>query len=837
MQQHFASDPRIAASLLLLQERIPKAAPPKALDELGSWRLTSVEPGAPVRSFSDPDTPTPELQLLSNGSYHVMVTQAGGGYSRWKDLAVTRWHEDPTCDAMGSFCYVRDIDSGEFWTTSWQPTRHAASRHQAVLSEGKAEFRCSHDGIQTHLEISVSPEDQVELRRLHIRNTGRSARRIELTSYAEVVLAPAAADAQHPAFSKLFVHSEILADAAALLCQRRPRGPADASPWLFHLVAPHRPRGVSLLDTVSYESDRAGFIGRGGSLAAPAALRAIAPLAGSAGPVLDPVAAGRCTLRIEPDRTAVVDFVTGVGDDRAGCVTLIEKYRDRQLAERVFELAWTHGQVLLRQLNAHDREAQLFARMAGAILYHQRGLRADPALMAQNRRSQSGLWGYAISGDLPIVLVQIAEAANLDLVRQLVVAHAWWRMKGLAVDLVIWNEERDTYRQRLHEQILGLIAAGIEAHVVDRPGGIFVRHADQIPHEDRVLLMSVARIVLSDRSGSLGEQLERRPLQERRRSARGAPRGSFERRSAPFVARRTPRIDEPVDAVPVPQPPLRHFNGLGGFNADATEYVIAPADGQPTPAPWVNVVANPQLGSVISETGLGYTWFENAHEYRLTPWHNDPVTDPSGEMIYLRDEDSGQFWGVTPTPAPGGAGAPGRVRHGFGYTVFEQSAHGMRSSLQVYVALDSPVKFMRLRLHNDSGRARRLSATAMSNGCWATCARRPRRTSLPSARPKVAPCSHATPSTGTSPSGWPSSMSTPAIRRWPASPAIDRNSSAGIAACTSRARCFASACPAATARRSIPARRGRCLWNSARGSRSSSCFVWVRPAGARMPSC
>jgi len=709
MQQHFASDPRIRASLLLLQERVPKESPPKAPDEHASWRLLSSEPGTPVRSFSEPDTPTPEVQLLSNGSYHVMVTQAGGGYSRWKDLAVTRWHEDPTCDAMGSFCYVRDIDSGEFWTTSFQPARHVASRHQAVLSEGKAEFLCSNEGIRTQLEISVSPEDQVELRRLHIRNTSRSARRIELTSYAEVVLAPAAADAQHPAFSKLFVHTEILDDAAALLCQRRARGPADASPWLFHLLAPHRPQGVSLLGTVSYESDRARFIGRGGTLAAPAALRGDAPLSGTAGPVLDPVAAGRCTLRIEPDRTAVVDFVTGVGDDRASCLTMIEKYRDRQLAERVFELAWTHGQVLLRQLNAHEREAQMFARMAGAILYHHSGLRAEPALIVQNRRSQSGLWGYAISGDLPIVLLQIAEAAHMDLVRQLVVAHAWWRMKGLAVDLVIWNEERDTYRQRLHEQILGLIAAGIEAHVVDRPGGIFVRHADQIPHEDRVLLMAVARIVLSDRRGSLSEQLERRPVPERRRVVHGVPRGELERRSAAFVPRRTSRSDEPTEAAPQA---LLHFNGFGGFNADATEYVIAPAEGRPTPAPWANVVANPHFGSVMSETGMGYTWFENAHEYRLTPWHNDPVMDPSGEQIYLRDEDSGRFWCATPQPARPAEPARCRVRHGFGYSVFEQSAQGIRSSLQVYVALDANLKFMRLRLDNHSGRARRISATA-----------------------------------------------------------------------------------------------------------------------------
>ena len=715
MQQHFCSDPRVRASLLLLQERVPKEAPAKLPDtEHASRRLISRDADTPVRSIDDPHTPAAELQLLSNGSYHVMLTQAGAGYSRWKDLAVTRWHEDPTCDAMGAWTYVRDLDSGEFWSATLQPTLHDASRHHVLLSEGKAEYRCSRAGVDTHLEIAVSPEDQVELRRLRIHNTGRNLRRIELTSYAEVVLATPAADAQHPAFSKLFVHTEILDDASALLCQRRPRGEGDASPWLVHLVAPHRPHGVSQIGDISYDSDRAHFIGRGGSVAAPAALRAVGPLSGSAGAVLDPVAAARCALRIEPGATAVVDFVTGVGDAREACVAMVEKYRDRQLAERVFGLAWTHAQVLLRQLNASEKEAQLYARLAAAILYPRAALRAEPGLIAANTRSQAGLWGYAISGDLPIVLLQVAQSSNLTLVRQLVVAHSWWRMKGLAVDLVIWNEERDTYRQRLHDQILGLIAAGLEASVVDRPGGIFVRHADQIPHEDRLLLLAVARIVLSDRLGSLAEQLEPKPGERRGLRGSALPRQEAERRNAPLQPRRTARGDAPAAAAapPTPAPPLLHFNGWGGFHPDGHEYVIVSTPGRPTPAPWANVIANPRLGSVVSEAGAGYTWFENAHEYRLTPWHNDPVSDPSGEVIYLRDEDSGRFWSATPQPARSAEATRCRVRHGFGYSVFETAAHGIHSRLQIYVAADAPVKFMHLLLRNDSGRARRLSATA-----------------------------------------------------------------------------------------------------------------------------
>ncbi len=717
MQGHFAADRGVQATLMLLHERVPKDIVPvlgEATMEPASPRAVPTATETPLRLFSDALTPTPEVQLLSNGSYHVMVTQAGGGYSRYKDMAVTRWREDATRDDWGSFCYLRDMDSGEFWSTSFQPTGRKASDYQAIFTEGRAEFRRRDAGIDTHTEIAVSPEDAIELRRVRIKNTTRRSRTIEVTSYCEVVLMTPAADVQHPAFGKLFVQTEIVEGLPALLANRRPRAEKDPSPWMFSLMAVHAPRGEGNVGPVTHETDRARFIGRGGSLKNPAAMFGGEALSNAQGSVLDPVASSRCTIVLEPDQTVIVDLVIGVGDKRADCLALIEKYRDRRLAERVFELAWTHSQVLLRQLNASEGDAQLYARLAGAVLFSQGALRADPAIIRQNHRGQSGLWGYAISGDLPIVLVQISDVANLELVRQLVVAHAWWRLKGLAVDLVIWNEERDIYRQRLNEQIMGLIAAGVEAHVVDRPGGIFVRHADQIPQEDRVLLLSVARAVLSDRQGSLGEQLNRRLRTERRAAPRAQLRQGpgAERRLAPFVPSRNAR----PEGAPTPRLPtgdLALFNGYGGYSRDGREYVIAPPAGVRTPAPWANVIANPDFGTVISESGAAYTWAENAHEWRLTPWHNDPVSDPSGETFYLRDEETGTAWmpcGVN----PGLDGAPGRAsiaRHGFGYSTFEQSMHGIHSELNVFCSIDAPVKFSVMTLRNDSGRARRISVT------------------------------------------------------------------------------------------------------------------------------
>jgi cellobiose phosphorylase len=387
-------------------------------------------------------------------------------------------------------------------------------------------------------------------------------------------------------------------------------------------------------------------------------------------------------------------MVSGIGDTRDIVVNMVAKYQDQRLADRVFDLAWTHSQVVLRQLNATESDVQLYQRLANSILYAHAALRAEASVLGQNRRGQSGLWSHAVSGDVPIVLVRIADPANIELVQQLVQAHAYWRLKGLTVDLVIWNEDRAGYRQQLHDQILGLIAAGAEAHVMDRPGGIFIRPADQISSEDRILFQTVARAILTDTRGTLAEQL--------------GQRGPLEKPVPRFRPTRDPRPELPT-ATGLPRSDLIFDNGLGGFTPDGREYIVTLAPGRTTPAPWANVLANPRFGTVISENGAAYTWSENAHEFRLTPWRNDPVSDASGEAFYLRDEESGHVW--SPTPLPAGGATPYVSRHGFGYSVFEHTEDGIHSELWVYVAVDAPLKFSVLKVRNLSNQPRRLSAT------------------------------------------------------------------------------------------------------------------------------
>ena len=692
MQRRFESDPSFQSTLLLLQERIPKAtAFHSQTAETAEVRFGSAADEAPVRFFGNPSTTVPEIQLLSNGRYHVMITNAGGGYSRWRDLAVTRWREDTTRDNWGTFCFVRDTATGEYWSTAFQPTLKQPERYEAIFSEARVEFRRRDFDFDTHTEVVVSSEDDIELRRVRITNRSRSRKTIDITSYAEVVLADQAHDDAHPCFSNLFVQTELIDQGHAILCNRRPRSENEQQPWMFHLMSVHG----AVTGDISRETDRMKFIGRGHSLANPAAMNMPGMLSNSQGSVLDPIVSVRYQIILDPEKSATVNIVTGVTETREACISLVEKYQDKGLADRVFDLAWTHSQVVLRQLNANESDGQLYARLANSVIYASSTFRADPSVIVKNRRGQSDLWGYAISGDLPIVLLQIRDPNNIDLVRQVVQAHAYWRLKGLTVDLVIWNEDKAGYRQLIQDQIMGLIAGGVEATLIDKPGGIFVRQIEQISNEDRVLIQTVARAIVKDSNGTLPEQLNRRTLREVRVALLSPTRSrTMESNSAPAQQRSD----------------LVFFNGLGGFTSDGREYVISTAHKHVTPLPWVNVLANPYFGSVISENGLSYTWLENAHEFRLTPWHNDPVTDASGEAFYLRDEETGYFWSPTPMPVRGAT--PYTTRHGFGYSVFEHTEGGITSELCIYVALDAPVKVAWLKVRNNSGRARKLSATS-----------------------------------------------------------------------------------------------------------------------------
>jgi cyclic beta-1,2-glucan synthetase len=632
----------------------------------------------------------PRTHLLANGDYSVMITAAGSGYSRWKDLAVTRWREDPTCDPWGLFVFIRDVGNGHVWSAGYQPVGREPDRYGVSFFEDRAEITREDGPILTATEILVSPEDDAEVRRVSITNTGRGTREIELTTYAEVVLAAPAADSAHPAFSKMFVQTEFAAAAGTLLATRRKREPTEPGLWMFHSSVVE---GESV-GALQFDTDRARFLGRGRDLRNALSIVDARPLSDSAGTVLDPVLALRRRVRILPGATARVAFWTGVAGSRAQALALAEKYRDAAAFERTKAAAMTHAEARLRDLGVESEEALLFQRVASRVLYFDTSLRASREMLSKNRSGPSVLWSVGLSGDVPIVLLEVDGSGGLELVKQLLRGQQYWRRKRVAVDLVILNNAPDA--QKLQPALIAAIDAsqtrGPETDGGVR-GGVFPLRGDTLPRASREGLETAARAIFSARLGGLQDQLARIPepaAVPRRRAHKGA--GAL-------------GIDAPRSA-----PALEFFNGFGGFSSAGSEYVTILKENEWTPAPWVNVIANPQFGFLATADGAGSTWSINAQQNQLTPWCNDPVANTPAEAIYLRDEDSGDLWSATPLPIRDPA-CTYMVRHGFGYSRFETTSHGISVELLQFVPLADPLKISRLKIVNRSEKTRQLSVT------------------------------------------------------------------------------------------------------------------------------
>ena len=640
------------------------------------------------RRFNSARQAVPSTHLLSNGRYTVMLTSAGSGYSACDGLAVTRWREDATCDAWGSYLFLRDTASGRVWSAGCQPTGVEPECYEVIFSEDRACFVRTEGSLSTRLEILVSPDDNLELRRLSITNSGAQSREIELTSYAEVVLAPMATDAAHPAFSNLFIQTDYLPEVHGLLAMRRPHGAADVPVWAAHIVV------GGTQEQVGYETDRARFLGRGRTIRDPVALMDGRPLSGTVGAVLDPVWSLRTRMQVAAGATAHIVFATMVAPTREAVIALARTCQDCAGYERISALARTRAQAGLQQLGITAADADLFQALASRVLYADPSMRADGELLKHNTLNARALWRFSISGDLPIVMVRVEAQEDREVVRQLLRAHAYWHGKGLAVDLVILNESAATHARDLQTSLEELASGSQTAG--PGHGGIFMLRADSLSVPERQLLQCAARAILFGvKQGSLEQQVER----ARRADAEPHPPAAPRAAPPPTTAETAP-----------PLPTLEFFNGLGGFAGHGREYLIVLEQGQRTPAPWVNIIANPDFGFQVSESGAGYTWSSNSQENQLTPWSNDPVCDAPGEAFYLRDEESGELW--TPTALPIRLeNARYTARHGHGYSRFEQNSHGILSELLQFVSWDDPVKISTLILENQSSRARKLSVT------------------------------------------------------------------------------------------------------------------------------
>jgi cyclic beta-1,2-glucan synthetase len=694
LRAHFSRENIVRASDLLLQERAPNHLPVK-ISGMGAERTVASAQKAIVAASRhvDPRSQTePVTHLLSNGRYTLMLTAAGTGYSRWNGIAINRWREDPTCDGDGMAILLRDSDKGTLWPATPGHRSSEASRALAIFNEEKAEYHRVDDGITTHVECIVSTEDDAEARAMQLVNTSDRARRVEYTTYMELALAQPAADDAHPAFSKLFVETEFIAEFGALIATRRRRSDSDAEIWVAQFI-------VSDNDTVSqveYETSRQAFLGRGNAITVAPAFARGHHLSGTTGHVLDPIFALRQSVTLQPHRKTRAVVWTVAAASRGELLEKVSRHRSISVFERVQVLAWTQARILLRHLSIDASEANLFQQLAAALIYSSQRHRPQPDKIAAGMALQSTLWPLAISGNRPIVAVHISESDDLPVVEQVLRAHDYWQEKRLPVDIVIVNGRRTSYMQDLQGRLEALVAReriSRSLNSAGEPGEIFLVRSDLTTPATLAALDAAARVVLDAARGKLEDQLARPP---------GRPAAAGTESLQPL----RPVVDGPR----APPEGLQFFNGFGGFSADGREYVIAHDGRRPLPAPWINVIANPTFGTHVSAEGGGYTWFVNSRERQITAWSNDAVSDRPSEVFYVRDRDDGSLSSPTVLPLGRRAGTF-TTRHGFGYSVHEGEEAGLAMELVQTVAPADPVKRVRLRISNRTGKARRLQVT------------------------------------------------------------------------------------------------------------------------------
>jgi cellobiose phosphorylase len=686
MQKRFHRDPRVKATQILLQEKAPIYLDVTREEREEPRKIQKIrkEDSDFVRVLGESRSWIPEVHIVSSGKYFVMLTEKGTGYSKnIKGIFLNRWRKDIAQD-YGTFIFIRSVDSNEVWSATFAPFYQKGQNYRVVFSADKAEYFKRVGSIDSYLEITVSPEDDVEIRRLTLKNHSKYPQILEITSFSEISLMDLPSDVAHPAFNKLFVKTEFLKDEDAIIACRRPRDPEKSKLWALHKVVVLS--GEAMGDT-QFETDRLKFIGRGRSVRKPLALEPDQPLSNTEGAVLDPIVSLRKRIRIMPGGVAKIVYISAITETKEETEKIVSKYKEENAIERAFEMSWTRSRVELEYINLKPRELGLFQRMLPYLIFASPQRKMREEMILKNTKGQSGLWAHGISGDLPIVLLEVEKMEEIELVKWFLKAYEYWRMKGINIDLVIVNKDKSGYLQPLNDKIKEVINTTFAYDVFGKYGGVYLLQENNLKEDDFYLLNAVAALKFDGKNESIYDQimvkvhkkaLKSRSFQEKVSSCR----------------------DDGLEEIE-----LQYYNGFGGFTPDGKEYVIK-WEGKSSPAPWINIISNPNFGFQVSEVGAGYTWAENSREYKLTPWYNDPVLDPHGEVIYLIDEITGEKWTITPHPA-GNSGIY-YIRHGFGYSTFESASCELKSGLTMFVPKEDSVKINLIKLKNTSKNSRKI---------------------------------------------------------------------------------------------------------------------------------
>ncbi len=688
LQERFHRVPMVKATELLLQEKVSNRVIYDRKQIIDYSNSSFEKSNIIVRKYTTANTEIPETHLLSNGAYSLMITNSGTGYSKLDNMLIYRWKEDVTRDNKGTFFYIRNVNSRDYWSAAFEPCKCTGDKYEVTFALDKAEFLRKDGNIETRTEIAVSNEDNCETRRLNITNHSDHSRTIEITSYSEITLAEYNTDLVHPAFSNLFISTEFIESLNCITANRRVRKKGEKQPWTMETVCIDGER----IGPIQYETNRANFIGRCNNLTSPQVMEKDSVLKNTAGAVLDPIISMRVRVKIPPGGTIKAAYTIGISNTRDEVLDLAKKYNNMHNVDRIFKLSWTQAQLEMKYLGIKSSQANMYQLMASNILFLNTTFKDRENEIKSILKFQSNLWPYGISGDLPIVLLIISKESHIDMVRQMLNAHEYWSAKGLKVDLVIVNMEESTYDQALQHSLQEFIASSHARDKQNKSGGIFLLSRCTVPEEDIRFISAIARLVINSDKGSLISQIKNsnKVLDE----VQELPVSKIEHNYIPYKHEK---------------PDLEYFNGYGGFDLKNNEYNIILNNYKNTPAPWINVISNGKFGFNVSENGVSYSWYKNSRENKITNWTNDPVEDGESEEIYLRNEDNGRVWSISPKPVRDNGEYI--IKHGFGYSIFTHEFEGIIGEITMFAAKEHSAKLCIVKLKNNTNEKRKISIT------------------------------------------------------------------------------------------------------------------------------
>lgn len=692
LQERFGKNPEIAAIDILLQETMPENViiTKEKKEKVDKIKYIGYD------CYSEKVTHKPEevlnnCNVISNGAYTVLSDDRGCGYSKYHDIVINRY-KDTADTSQGIFFYIKNIKSKRLWTASQMKYLSEADKYAVYFAPDHTKIVRRDGNIETQMNISVTPEDPVEIRRLQLKNTGTTEEILEITSLLEPVLSNKMQDYSHMAFNKLFLSYEYDEQTSSMIIKRKQREPGKPEIYL----------GVNFYtenDTIGeleYEIDKEKLYGRGNHTV-PSKIKESKPLSKSLGLVTDPIVALKRTIKIAPESKVVIDLIMTVANSKEEVLEKIEKYQNSNKITKVLALVRAKAEEEARYLEVTGKEIQNYQKVLSYLLLPNKLKSLQMPSLPKRTYQQNELWQFGISGDLPILLVMIKDVNDIHIVEDVLKAYEFYRSKNVKIEVVILNQEKDSYY--VAEAIEGAILNRNIRFLKNQYGGIFVLEEEKIGLSIKQMLMFKANLVLEASRGNIEIQLK-----EQEEEYLSHKREIKEEKAQEIIKPEEENKNrlEPINHIDK----LKYYNEFGAFSENGKEYYIKINRENRTPTVWSHVLSNSHFGTVVTENMGGYTWSQNSRLNRISAWANNPIEDIPSEIFYLKDVSTGKVWSMGANPTPDEEDY--YITYGFGFAKYKHYSDQIVQEIEMFIPKEDKVKVHLVHLKNTSSERKKL---------------------------------------------------------------------------------------------------------------------------------